>query len=100
MILNEMIELCKNEMIAEGKENYFTGEKNILITYDDLKKRIGNLNDEYIKTLDMEFKVFKSNQILRTAHSGQITIPDWDLFITQLDSFTIVRITPPLEDNE
>lgn len=97
MILKEMIDLCKEEMIKAGKGACFTGEKNILMTYEQLHERLKDLDYEYPKTLEIELNVFQNNRLIITSGEN-IIIPDWDFLITQIDSFTIVRNTPHQED--
>lgn len=91
MILDFLVESCKEGMIKEGKAHYFTGEKDLVLTSEELNSRLMKLNPPLAETLKVEANVFTSNDLIK-FENDMVHIPDWDLFITQLDSFYTVAL--------
>lgn len=96
MIIDCIVESCKERMKRNGKGHYFTGERDVKLSMEDLSARITRLHAPLLNTLSIEMNVFKRNDLIRTFN-GMAFIPDWDVFITQLDSFYEVSISPPEE---
>jgi hypothetical protein len=63
MIFWPIVYACVDQMIAEGKGHYLTGEKFISLTRSQLYSKLDSLDPDYLKTLEIEEKVFQSNGI-------------------------------------
>lgn len=91
MLFMPIINQCKEELIKEGKGHSLTGEKYLNITRLQLIEKLNTLDLRYTKTMELEKNVFISNGLIDT-NGEEVFIPDWDLYIVQLYSFTKERI--------
>lgn len=88
-VANELTEINK-----EIKEDFITGEKNLLLSRKELKDKLLKLKDgkSYIGVLAAEHRILEGQGAISlkfTEDEVLFYIPDWDSFISRVNAFHV-----------